>query len=215
MRADALRRVAWVALLVGGLGLEGARAQNSFGGPAPMAPATGATPAPPSPPGGSAPGAGQRSELPDPVERQDFGVAPSTELHAGAMHGPTPASIPGGRIITTNELVELRRGGAVRALVFDVLGGPEALPGAVAAVPAHQPGSFNDAVQREFGRFLEQMTQGRKDTPLVFYCQSVECWMSYNASLRAIRMGYTQVLWYRGGIEAWKRAGQSVQSAAR
>jgi PQQ-dependent catabolism-associated CXXCW motif protein len=74
-------------------------------------------------------------------------------------------------------------------------------------------GSFNDATQREFGQFLQQITQGRKDTPLVFYCQSVQCWMSYNASLRAIRMGYSQVLWYRGGIEAWKQAGQSVQPA--
>ena len=37
--------------------------------------------------------------------------------------------------------------------------------------------------------------------------------MSYNASLRAIRMGYSQVLWYRGGIEAGKGAGQSVQPA--
>ena len=146
------------------------------------------------------------------VELQDFGVQAKNELHAGAMHGPTPASIPGGRVITTPDLVELRRA-QPGAMVFDVLGGPEVLPGAVAAVPAHKPGSFNDQTQREFGQFLQQVTQGRKDTPLVFYCQSVQCWMSYNASLRAIRMGYTQVLWYRGGIEAWKQAGQAVQPA--
>jgi len=35
--------------------------------------------------------------------------------------------------------------------------------------------------------------------------------MSYNAAVRASRMGYSQVLWYRGGIEAWKAAGQRVQ----
>lgn len=46
--------------------------------------------------------------------------------------------------------------------------------------------------------------------PLVFHCQSTQCWMSYNAALRAIHMGYTQVYWYRGGVEAW----QSVQQAA-
>ena len=37
--------------------------------------------------------------------------------------------------------------------------------------------------------------------------------MSYNAALRAIRTGYTQVLWYSGGIEAWKSAGVAVQPA--
>ena len=54
------------------------------------------------------------------------------------------------------------------------------------------------------------MTAGNLATPLVFYCLSTECWMSYNAALRAINMGFTNVLWYRGGIEAWKAAGQQV-----
>src|SRR5690606_15254367 len=40
-------------------------------------------------------------------ERQDFGVPAPNTLHAGAMHGPTPASIPGGQVITTKGLVEL------------------------------------------------------------------------------------------------------------
>jgi PQQ-dependent catabolism-associated CXXCW motif protein len=145
------------------------------------------------------------------LERQDLGVAPTAQLHSGAMHGPTPASIPGGQLITTQGLVELVKSQQVRALVFDVLGGPETIPGAIAAVPAHQAGSFNDQTQQQFGAFLQQSTQGRKDTPLVFYCQSTQCWMSYNAALRAINLGYTNVLWYRGGIEAWKMGGQPVQ----
>lgn len=145
------------------------------------------------------------------MERQDYGVPATSQLHAGAMHGPTPSSIPGGQLITTKGLVELVRSQQVQALVFDVLGGPETLPGALAAAPAHQPGTFNDQTQQQFGQFLQQVTQGRKDTPLVFYCQSTQCWMSYNAALRAINMGYTNVLWYRGGIEAWKMAGQPTQ----
>ncbi len=31
--------------------------------------------------------------------------------------------------------------------------------------------------------------------------------MSYNASLRAIRVGYRQVFWYRGGLSAWRSEG--------
>jgi PQQ-dependent catabolism-associated CXXCW motif protein len=146
------------------------------------------------------------------MERQDYGVTPPSELHSGAMHGPTPASIPGGQVITTKGLLDLVNGQSAGALVFDVLGGPESIPGAIAAVPASQPGSFSDQTQQEFGRFLQQTTQGNQQTPLVFYCQSTQCWMSYNAALRAINMGYTNVLWYRGGIEAWKMAGQQSQS---
>lgn len=57
------------------------------------------------------------------------------------------------------------------------------------------------------------MTGGNRETPLVLYCLSNQCWMSYNAALRAIHLGYTNVLWYRGGLEAWKAAGQATQPA--
>lgn len=146
------------------------------------------------------------------AERQDFGVAPTNQLHDGAMHGPTPTSIPGGQVITTKGVVSLLQGGQAPALVLDVLGGQEVIPGSQAAVPAHQAGSFTDQTQQQFGQYLQQATGGRKDYPIVLYCASTQCWMSYNASLRAINLGYTNVLWYRGGLEAWKAAGQQVQT---
>ena len=68
-------------------------------------------------------------------------------------------------------------------------------------------------MQRGFGEALERVSQGQRDRPMVFYWASIQCWMSYNAALRAIRLGYKQVLWYRGGIEAWKAAQQPVQTA--
>ena len=145
------------------------------------------------------------------AERQDFGVAPTAQLHAGQMHGPTPASIPGGQLITTKGLVELLRGGQVPVLVLDVLGGAEAIQGAQYAGPASQPGAFNDQTQQQFGQYLQQATNGNKEQPIVTYCLSTQCWMSYNAALRAINLGYTNVLWYRGGIEAWKQAGMPTQ----
>jgi PQQ-dependent catabolism-associated CXXCW motif protein len=177
-------------------------------------------PKPPAAAGATAAPAGGQGQPPTPrpptaqgdaVETQDFGVAPRSELHGGPMHGPTPSKIPGGLLVTTGALVKLLQGGQGKLLVFDVLGGPEVLPGARAAVPAHQSGHFKDEVQRGFGDYLQQTTQGDKSAGMVFYCQSVQCWMSYNAALRAIALGYTNVLWYRGGIEAWKAAGQPVQ----
>jgi PQQ-dependent catabolism-associated CXXCW motif protein len=192
----------------------GAAAQNSFGeATRQAAPQSTAAPAPA--PASKAPLAANSGGAPDALsaaERQDFGVAPVAALHDGAMHGPTPASIPGGQVITTKGLVELMRGGQAPVLTLDVLGSPEMIQGAVYAVPAAQAGTFNDQVQQQFGQFLQQATGGNKQYPIVTYCLSPQCWMSYNAALRAINLGYTNVLWYRGGIESWKKAGLPVQS---
>ncbi len=172
-------------------------------------------------PGQASPGYGAFGQNPQPqqpagdstldqlmqMERQDYGVPATAQLHNGPMHGPTPVSIPGGQVITTKGLVALVQGKQAPYLLFDVLGGPEILPGAQNAIAAHQAGSFNDQNQTQFGAYLEQVTRGSKDMPLVFYCLSTQCWMSYNASLRAINLGYRNVLWYRGGVEAWKMAG--------
>ena len=209
-------RVARLALLTLGFSPLSLFAQDNYGGypaqPAPSQPAPPTASRPvPAPP---AAGAADLDQLMQ-VERQDFGVPPTTELHAGAMHGPTPSTIPGGQVITTKGLVALLGGQQVHALLFDILGGQEMIPGALTAVPASQAGTFSDRTQQEFGQFLQQKTQGNKETPLVFYCLSSHCWMSYNASLRAINMGFKNVLWYRGGIEAWKAAGQQVQSAGQ
>lgn len=149
------------------------------------------------------------------LERQDFGVPPTRQLHGGAMHGPTPTTIPGAQVVTTKGLVALVQGRQAPFVVFDVLGQPEVLPNAVAAAWLAQPGTFSDAVQAQAAQLFAQAAQGRKDVALVFYCASRECWMSYNAALRAVQAGYTNVLWYRGGLEAWKAAGLPTQAGAQ
>jgi PQQ-dependent catabolism-associated CXXCW motif protein len=141
------------------------------------------------------------------LEREDFGVAPTRTLRNGPMHAPTPTSIPGAQVITTVGLLDLQRR-QVPYVLIDVLGAPDMLPNAISGAWLSQPGSFNDQVQSQATQMLMQAAQGRKDTPLVFYCLSPHCWMSYNAALRAVNAGFTNVLWYRGGVEAWRRSGQ-------
>lgn len=145
------------------------------------------------------------------AERQDFGAPPQRELHAGAPHGPTPNQIPGGQVITTSGLVEFVQTRGMQTLIFDVLGGPQTIPGAMPAVAAAQPGSYQDQFQQQFGAYLQHASGGNNEMPMVFYCLNPQCWMSYNAALRAINLGYRNVLWYRGGIEAWQQAGLPLQ----
>lgn len=147
-------------------------------------------------------------------ERQDLGVRPTRELHAGAMHGPTPNQIPGGQVITTKGLVPLLQQG-IPVFMFDVLGTAQTLPEAIPAVWAAEPGDFEDETQQQLARMLQQVTRGNPDAALVFYCQGRQCWMSYNAALRSIALGYRNVFWYRGGMEAWNHAGLQFVPAQR
>lgn len=145
-------------------------------------------------------------------EAHDFGVAPTKQLRPSQqLHGPTPTSIPGGKVIATRQLSELLQRGQGNVLLLHAYGAPEHLPGAQAAGPAAQGGSFDDQVQRDFGQYLRQASGGDTSRTLVVYCAGPQCWGSYNAALRAIHMGFRNVYWYRGGIEAWGQAGLPLQ----
>ncbi len=147
-------------------------------------------------------------------EKVDFGVPATPQLRSTQqLHGPTPTSIPGGQVIGTQQLAQLLQGGQGRLLLLDVYGGPQHLPGAVQAGPAAQGGSFDDAVQQGFGQFLQQATGGDTSRMIVVYCGGVQCWSSYNAALRGLKLGYRNVAWYRGGIEAWQQAGLPMASS--
>ena len=48
--------------------------------------------------------------------------------------------------------------------------------------------------------------------PVVFYCLA-DCWMSWNATKRAARWGYTQLYWYRDGTDGWEAAALPTEEA--
>lgn len=145
-------------------------------------------------------------------ERQDYGVRPPRGLHQGESHGATPSQLPGGQVITTKGLLPLLQQGLPVQLI-DVLGVEQTLPRAIRAPWAAAPGDFEDETQQRLAQFLDQRTRGNPEAPLVFFCAGPECWLSYNAALRAVQLGYRNVLWYRGGLEAWHRAGQRFERA--
>lgn len=188
-------------------------AQDSFGGGARQAPRApeASTAQPQARHSGIAADARPRSPSP---EAQDFGVAATSQLRpSDQLGGPTPTSIPGGRVIATQQLAGALRNGQGKPLLLHAYGGMQHLPGAIAVVPAAQGGGFDDDIQRGFGEYLRQATGGDMSKMLVFYCGGPQCWGSYNASLRAIRMGYRNVHWYRGGLQAWQEAGLPVNDA--
>jgi len=42
-----------------------------------------------------------------------------------------------------------------------------------------------------------------KTTPVIFYCNGPKCGRSVTASKMAVKEGYTNIYWYRGGWEEW------------
>jgi rhodanese-related sulfurtransferase len=44
----------------------------------------------------------------------------------------------------------------------------------------------------------------KKNTPVLFYCNGVKCGRSVNSSRVALKCGYNNIYWFRGGFEEWK-----------
>jgi rhodanese-related sulfurtransferase len=51
-----------------------------------------------------------------------------------------------------------------------------------------------------------------KGALLIFGCNGPECWKSHKASIAALKAGYTNVAWFRGGLPEWRSAGLPVEA---
>ena len=140
-------------------------------------------------------------------EDYSWGIAPPPGYRAKDYHAPTPDTVPGASVIRT-EALKARLEQQPRPFLIDVLSGPvhRSLPG---ALWLHNGGlgDFDSAEEKRFLDALALAAGGDKARELVFFCSGPRCGLSYNAALRAARAGYSNVHWYRGGIEAWRAAG--------
>lgn len=142
------------------------------------------------------------------------------EYRMSDYRSPTPATVPGAQTVTTAQVEELVRSG--EAVLIDVYPAPprpaglppesvwipkarDTIPGAV-WLPNTGYGALPDGVETYFRDNLERLTGGRLDRPLVFFCEP-DCWMSWNAALRAVEYGYSAVRYYPEGAAGWEKAG--------
>jgi len=137
-------------------------------------------------------------------EDKDWDVAPRKQPRTDRYHAPTPKELPGARTIRTMELRAMQSQ-SPGLILIDVLGGDghRTIRGAYWLKGA---GLGTDTETERLRLDLEKLTGGRKTAPIVFFCLNSECWLSYNAGLRAVELGYTNVHWFRGGTVAWERA---------
>jgi PQQ-dependent catabolism-associated CXXCW motif protein len=144
-------------------------------------------------------------------ENKDFGVAAHRSLETN-VGTPTPVALPSdiGKTISTEQLDELMI--KHNPLLIDVLNGNHdyTIRNAFYLPEGGQPGNFADANQKSFEEALAILAVGQTDKPIVFFCLGARCWESYNAVLRARSAGYTNLFWYRGGLQAWMEAGYPI-----
>jgi PQQ-dependent catabolism-associated CXXCW motif protein len=139
---------------------------------------------------------------------------------------PTPATVAGGAVIQTDAAYELWKGGT--AVWIDVLPAPRRppnlpepalwmpiprydIPGSL-WLPDVGRGALSPELERSFRDHLEAATKGGRDTAVVFYCLA-DCWMSWNATKRALGWGFSGALWYEEGTSGWEAAGLPLAEA--
>jgi len=72
-------------------------------------------------------------------------------------------------------------------------------------------GPAPDELQALLAEVLNRATDGATSFPVVIFCEP-RCWHSWNASKRAVLLGYENVYWYKGGVEGWRLAGYPLQT---
>jgi len=143
------------------------------------------------------------------AEREEPGARTPSKLRWGqALTGMTPKALEGIQRWDTATLVQaLQQPG--RPVVIDAARFGPVIPGALSFINsglAFEDDKLEQPYAERFGQML-RATAPDLNQPVVFYCNNSESWLSVNAAMRARQMGYTQVIWYRGGFAAWTQAG--------
>lgn len=135
-------------------------------------------------------------------------VLPAVALASKIM---TPESLDGVKVVNA-EQVKAAMGKGVP--VFDVRVAAECsektIKGAVCNAyreKSAKAANFNHAEDQ----FDLSKLPSDKSAPVVFFCNSGECWKSYKASAVARDAGYKQVMWFRGGMPEWVEKGLPTQ----
>lgn len=143
------------------------------------------------------------------AEQDEPGANTPSRLRTGnQLTGMTPKELDGIQRWDTAKLVQALQQ-TERPVVIDTAQAGPVIPGALNFI---QSGLAFENVQVDSAyadRFRHMLHAAAPDLnqPVVFYCTGSECWLSVNAAMRARQLGYTQVIWYRGGMKAWLQAG--------
>lgn len=133
-------------------------------------------------------------------------------LPALALAGPqTPESLSGTTVVTAEKAKAMGESGV---LIVDTRVANE-------YVEQHIKGAVNIPYKEKSAKSVDfdasqdsfdlSKLPADKNAPVIFYCNAGECWKSYKSSKAAVKAGYKNVYWLRGGIPEWKAKGFPVE----
>ncbi len=139
-------------------------------------------------------------------EDTDFGVSSVADLHAETA-GYTPLTVPGAATIRTGDLPRFIK--ERKPVIIDALLNfwGRSLPGAVGLKNGGVAGTVTDGLQDRLRSKMAELTGDDLSKSIVVVGWNSERYDGRNLTLRLVALGYTNVVWYRGGREAWEVAG--------
>lgn len=122
-------------------------------------------------------------------------------LHAADTGYRAPEQVDGARTVQVEEVKQLHDAGAV----FVDVRNPRLY------ARRHIPGAIHLDLKTAYNESALSAVAD-KQQPLVLYCSGVKCSRSSRASKMAVDWGFSDVLYFRGGIVDWRNAGYPVDS---
>ena len=149
-------------------------------------------------------------------------VAPLSEKLLEGLHAPATNTINFGTALG----VSVVRTSELRALIDAEGHGPDEpplllstncplcfdvdIPGAVSVPAPYIRSPLNDQARQGLKSWLDRQLSGQTLRRLITFSWNAERWQARNLALELVALGYPNVSWYRGGVEAWDVAGYPV-----
>ena len=140
-----------------------------------------------------------------------FLLAIGTSCFAAKKKPVVPATVKGATVVTGPQVKSAMAHGAI---VFDSRPprwySRGRIPGAVLLF-YHEKSQRNAHFNASKDKLDMSKLPKDKSKKIVFYCNGTTCWKSYKSVVRAVKAGYTNVLWYRRGLPDWEAHGYPVK----
>jgi rhodanese-related sulfurtransferase len=125
----------------------------------------------------------------------------------------TPRALANAKVVDANTVASMLRGKQGRYI--DTRNKAEFneghVPGAT-LIPYVEKSSKDPDFDAAVDEFHVARLGADKGALLIFGCNGAECWKSHKASIAAIKAGYTNVAWFRGGVPEWRSAGLPIET---
>jgi hypothetical protein len=157
--------------------------------------------------------------LPDHVaEDADTGLPMTEGVRSANLIGLTPISARRVSTIKTSELRALigngegRASGELPLLLSTNCSNCRsiAIPGTNFVPGAYRNGVLDDAKRQALKVLVDGLLNGDRTRRVITYSWNAAFWDARNLALELVALGYPNVSWYRGGLEAWDVAGLPV-----